>query len=354
MFGIDPKAVRVVWTVFLFALLLWVTYQVRESILIFVAALFVAYVLSPLADWVAARSSGRLSRTAGLLLVYAVLLAGVASAAAYLGSRAIEEGTHLAEQLPALIRKHHDLSTVPVPDWLEPHRERLASLLRSQLDTSAERVLPLAQRALGGLMGLAGSLGFVILVPVLSFLMIKDGPAIRDALLAWVSNHHRQLAEEILEDIHVLLGQYMRALILLSLATSVIYLSFFQAVGLPYAVLLSAIAAPLEFIPFIGPLLGTVAILAVAIFTGYAHVWWLLVFFAVYRIFQDYVLQPYLMSQGIELHPLMVIFGALAGQEIGGLWGMFLSVPVLATIRIVSVRLEKTRQKRLAAAPAPQ
>jgi predicted PurR-regulated permease PerM len=80
------------------------------------------------------------------------------------------------------------------------------------------------------------------------------------------------------------------------------------------------------------------------LFTGYAHFWWIVIFFIVYRLFQDYALQPYLMSQGIELHPLVVLFGALAGQQLGGLWGMFLSVPVLATLRIVMVRVQKQQR----------
>src|SRR5690606_34709195 len=111
------------------------------------------------------------------------------------------------------------------------------------------------------------------------------------------------------------------------------------------ALLLSALAAPLELIPFIGPLIGTLMILAVAAFTGFPHIWWILIFFGAYRAFQDYVLQPYLMSAGVQLHPLVVIFGALAGQELGGLWGMFLSVPVLAALRILLVRVQRRRKQ---------
>jgi predicted PurR-regulated permease PerM len=64
-------------------------------------------------------------------------------------------------------------------------------------------------------------------------------------------------------------------------------------------------------------------------------------------MFQDYVLQPYLMSSGVELHPLLVLFGALAGESLGGLWGMFLSVPVLAILRIVIVRVMRAQRSKL-------
>ena len=64
-------------------------------------------------------------------------------------------------------------------------------------------------------------------------------------------------------------------------------------------------------------------------------------FLAVFRIFQDYVLSPHLMSKGAKLQPVMVIFGILAGGQIAGIPGIFLSVPVLAILRIVYRQLKK-------------
>ena len=59
------------------------------------------------------------------------------------------------------------------------------------------------------------------------------------------------------------------------------------------------------------------------------------VFCGVYRLFQDYVLNPYLMKSGLEIHPLAVLFGVLAGDQVGGIPGMFFSVPVIAMIKVV-------------------
>ncbi len=65
-------------------------------------------------------------------------------------------------------------------------------------------------------------------------------------------------------------------------------------------------------------------------------------------MFQDYILSPHLMSKGVELHPLLVIFGVFAGGEIGGVAGVFLSIPVLALIRLLYHRLRKMRDLRWA------
>jgi len=68
----------------------------------------------------------------------------------------------------------------------------------------------------------------------------------------------------------------------------------------PYALLLAAIAAILEFIPMIGPLTAAVTILLVAGFSGYEHLLFILIFLGVYRLFQDYVLSPRLLVALIE------------------------------------------------------
>ncbi len=154
--------------------------------------------------------------------------------------------------------------------------------------------------------------------------------------------------EDILSDLNILLGQFMRALVTLSLATLTVYSIFFAIAGLPYAILLASVAALLEFIPLIGPLSAAAIILVAAAVSGAGHILVILVFLIAYRLFQDYVLSPHLMSSGVELHPLLVIFGALAGEELAGIPGMFLSVPVLAALRVFYVRALKP-----ARAPTP-
>jgi AI-2E family transporter len=72
--------------------------------------------------------------------------------------------------------------------------------------------------------------------------------------------------------------------------------------------------------------------LMVAGLSGFHHLLWILLFLAVFRVFQDYVLAPRLLSAGTELHPLALIFGVLAGAQIAGITGSFLPVPLLATL----------------------
>ena len=342
MLGIDWRAARISWTVFLFALLILIIYSVRETLLLFTAAFLLAYMLSPLLDFIARLTPPHVSRTASLAVVYVLLITVVTALISWLGGQVAEQAVSLARRLPELVEKHKDLSTIPLPAWLEPARARVAEVIRTQLEGSSERILPFLQHAIGKMLGYAGNVIFLVIVPILAFFFLKDGRELRLNLLSLAKPANRPVMEGMLDSIHSMLIQYIRALLILSAATSVSYLLFFSVIDLPYALLVSALAAPLEFIPIFGPLTASAIILLIAAFTGFPHIWWILVFLIAYRLFQDYVLQPYLLSSGIELHPLLVLFGALAGERLGGVWGMFLSVPILAVLRIIFAQLKRS------------
>ena len=166
---------------------------------------------------------------------------------------------------------------------------------------------------------------------------MKDGPQIRDALLRWLNPvTQRGNLALIASDLDDALGHYVRALGLLTLATLIVYGIFFSAAGVPYAIFLAAIAAILEILPLLGPLTAALIALFVAGLSGYDHLLWIAGFILCYRIFQDYVLYPYLMGDGSRIPPVMIIFGLLAGEQLGGVAGVFLSVPVIVAVVIVA------------------
>jgi predicted PurR-regulated permease PerM len=115
--------------------------------------------------------------------------------------------------------------------------------------------------------------------------------------------------------------------------------------------LLASLAFPLEFIPMLGPVLSSAVIQLVAAFGGFHHIVALIVFLIVYRVIQDYVISPRLMSTGMALHPVLVLFGVFAGEKIAGIPGAFLSVPAVAILRMVYRRLERAQVRKAIVAP---
>jgi predicted PurR-regulated permease PerM len=158
--------------------------------------------------------------------------------------------------------------------------------------------------------------------------------------------HDRSTAALILADVHQVLRNYIRALVLLAFAAFVFWATFLSVMRYPYELLLAGIAALLEFIPVIGPAAALVIMLVVFIVTNSGGLLWIIIFWGCFRILQDYVFSPYLMSSGVELHPLLVLFGVLAGDQIGGIPGMSFSVPVIAILRVIVNHLRSAYNRR--------
>jgi predicted PurR-regulated permease PerM len=342
MLGIDGRVLRAVWTAFLFVLFVAIVYLARHTLVIFVLAIFLAHLIAPLVDRVERHTPRRVSRALSLTIVYLVLAAVALAIMIPLGAKIGEQASALAGRLPDAL-KGDPLSSFPLPGWLETWRPRLTEFVRDQASGLGDTALPLLREIGPGILSGLGNLLAVVLIPILSFFFLKDGHAMRNAIVESVAAGRRSMVEEILADLHVLVAQYIRALVLLAMATFVAYSVMLSALGVPYPVLLAGVAGMLELIPFVGPLTGGIVTLLVAGLSGYPHLLWILVFLIVYRLFQDYVLSPYLLSSSIEIHPLLVLFGVLAGEQVAGIPGMFFSVPVIAALRIIVVRMRRGR-----------
>ena len=344
MLGIDPKAARVAWTVFLLALLLATAYAVRETLAVFVIALLFAYLLIPLVGFVERITPRQVSPRVALAIVYLALLGAIVALALTLGSRLADEANSLATQLPALVKNPSWMQNFPLPAWLEPARASLIQKVQGELSMSGQEILPYIKGLGGQLVSGAKYALYFVLIPILAFFFLKDGATIRDEFVAaLVEERRKPIVDDILEDINLLLGEYIRALVLLSAASFAANSLFLAFTGAPYAVLLAGVAALGEFVPVVGPAAGGLVIVLVTGLSGYSHVLLYLLFWILWRMVQDYAISPYLMSRGVQLNPMLVLFGVLAGDQIAGVLGMLLSVPLLAILRVVFVRLRRGR-----------
>ena len=340
MLGLDARAARAAWTVGLVALAAYAVYLVRKTLLVFVLALFLAYLIAPLVRLIERVNWRRLPRTVSVAEAFLLVVSLAALGFALVAPSASDEARKLAEQLPKLSETTTLAEKTRLPAWLEPYRDRVVGVLQDGIRDAAQAAIPLAKDIAARAVHFAGNLIFVALIPILAFILVKDGPRIAQALereLGPSAPRRRLLA--IVWELHAALGQYVRALGLLCLATLIAYGLFFALIGVPYGVLLAATAAVLELVPVLGPLTAAVLSLFVAGIAGYGHLLWIAVFFVCYRVFQDYALAPYLMGGGIGVHPVLVIFGLLAGEQLGGIAGVFLSIPVIAALAILARHL---------------
>jgi len=339
----DAKAARITLTVAIVAATLYGVYVIRRTLFVFLLAIFFAYMVYPLVMLLDRFRPRRAPPWASPVAALVVVLTLVVLIGILIGPSIGDEATRLSEQLPALLERGDAMATERWPVFLQPYAGRIVAFMRTELQGGAAAALPLAQRIGTGVLQVAGDLLLLVLVPILAFLFTLAGPRIRQAAERALAR--RAIDRSIVDDLDNLLGRYIRALLLLSVAAFAAYAVFLASIGVPYALLLAAMAALLEFIPVFGPLLSAVGVILVAGLAGYPHLIWILLFIIGYRIFQDYVLGPRLMGTGVGVHPILVLFGLLAGAEVAGVPGIFLSVPAIAAALIIGRHVLRARAK---------
>jgi predicted PurR-regulated permease PerM len=319
---------------------IWVAHRLGRIVLVLVLAMFFAYVIAPVVDLmqypVPLRGrSRRLPRGLAIAVVYVLLAGGLAAGGALLWPSAAAQIDKAIASGPGYTESFR----VWEHGWTRYYeRLRIPLELRHSIDESVlgagDAAVAYARGSLLALIGVISDLPWLFLVPVLSFFMLKDAAAIRRTALTALP-HRAQLRGHLLfEELNATLAAYVRAQLIACAVVGSLSGVGFALLGNPYAVLLGVLAAVLEFIPMIGPLV--VAVVAVVIATLHDPVMavWTAVFLTVLRAVEDYVIYPRLIGRDIHLHPLVVILAVLAGVELDGIAGIFIAVPVVALVTV--------------------
>jgi predicted PurR-regulated permease PerM len=333
--GVDRRTARILWTVLVIGGALALLYALRSVVLLVVFAAFFAYLLWPVVSatqrWLRVRS-----RALATALVYLVLFGGLAGGAAAVGPRFSDDVRGLADRIPKTPQEWR--SSTMVGDTLQRYGVGVEIIreVETQIRSHAGDIVGYTQRAVTRTLSWLAGAWVIVLVPIFAFFILKDAEtfvAAVSGLFTRPSQRRRWLA--ITEDLHHLLADYVRALFLLALITAFVWSMVFLLAGVPFAAGLAILGGALEFIPLLGPLVAGIVVVTALLFTGYGHVLAIVGFIVLWRFVQDYVSSPLVMGRGIEMHPAVVIFGVIAGGELAGPVGMFLSVPVMAGVRIL-------------------
>jgi predicted PurR-regulated permease PerM len=341
---VDGRTTRVLFTVSLFLIGVGFLYIARRTLIAFLFAVFFAYLVDPAVSRVEKWTKGR-SSAIGVIYVLIVMFLGTFFF--FVGPKIGHDTQRLTQSLPALLERvssgqlaeelgaQHGLSVAT--------RRQLSNYLASHRDD----LLHLAERVGSRVAELAQQSWLLIVVPILAGFFLKDGRGLSQVALSFVNTKpQREFLQGVISDMNQMLADFIRAQLTLAALSWVAYASFLGLIlHVPYALMLGTAGGILEFIPVVGPLVAGFLILGVAVLTG-SHWVAVLIFLVCWRIVQDYVVSPRVMGKNMELHPLAAIFGVLAGGEIAGVLGVYLSIPVMASLRIVWRRWRMYAEKR--------
>ena len=165
-FGVDDRTLQIAWTVFLFMLALATVYYIRSTLLLFAAAIFFAYMLSPVVSLIERLIPKR--RSLVLTLVYIVLVGLLVLIGFELIPTIGGEASSLVTTLPSRLTGS-SLEQMPLPAFLNPLREQIVSFLNRGAMNLETSVVPFLQRAGTEIISGLGAMLPAILVPILAF-----------------------------------------------------------------------------------------------------------------------------------------------------------------------------------------
>jgi predicted PurR-regulated permease PerM len=340
----DARTARVLVTVLLFALGLGFLYVARATLIAFLFAIFFAYLMSPLVNRLEILLRGRVRAIA---VIYSLLIVLVVVFFVVVGPKVTREGARLGQSLPALLSQFSSGQIAQRLGAEHGWNAKSTELAQSFLASHSEQITGLAQRVGLRVAEVAKQAWLFFVVPLLSIFFLKDGRAFSDFLLSAIqSRPQREFMENVLNDLNQMLAHFIRAQLTLAALTLVMYSAFLGIMRVPYALVLGTLGGVLEFIPVVGPLAAALVIVSVALLLSYKHWLILIVFLGIWRLIQDYVSSPRIMGESMELHPLAAIFGVMAGGEVAGILGIYLSIPVMAGLRIIFRRWRLYAEKK--------
>ncbi len=179
---------------------------------------------------------------------------------------------------------------------------------------------------------------YFILVPLLLFFFLKDSKEITDWFLQFLPKN-RSLVSSVWEQVNTKIGCYVRGRVIEILVISVVTSAAFAILGMQYAVLLGTLVGLSVIIPYI----GVVAVIIPVVIVGLmqwglaAHFLYMIIVFAVIILLDANVLVPWLFSETMNLHPVVIILSVLVFGGLWGFWGIFFAIP-LATVGDVLLR----------------
>jgi predicted PurR-regulated permease PerM len=305
--------------------------RIADVIIIFIAAWAVSYLLAPLVNRLDERTP--LNRTFSVVVVYigiAIVFAGTLALAVpgLVGQlndlivRAPEYGDRAAREVIALQQRLEGAGVpVSVTDLYSQVPARLSQIAGS-----------IAADALGFVSATANVLFNATLVLIIAFIMLIDGDRLWRSFITSLSPELRSEAELLRQSADRSFGGFIRGSLLLGLIYGIATLAILVPLGVPFAGVLAVLSGLTMVIPFFGPIIAEIPVLAVTLLGAPDVFLWVLVLTIALQQVLLNVIGPRIMSNAIGIHPIFVFLALLIGSRIGGFWGVFLAMPVAGVI----------------------
>jgi HAD superfamily hydrolase (TIGR01549 family) len=326
-------------TVGLIIILILLLYVFRALLPPLLLAIVLAYILKPLVDWVEKRL--QVPRTLAVILVYLVVLAVLVTVPVTVVPYAVERVARLNLDLQKLTA---DLvGFLSQPFELFGYQLSMGDFVGDVQGTIQAMLQPFATQTVSLVFNLLSSMLWVVFIAIISFYLVKDADRLRQFLDRLAPPGYTEELQRLREEINRVWKAFFRGQVVLGFVVGIMVGISMSIVGLPNAGLMGLIAGLLEVVPTFGPVLATIPAVLIALFMGSTYLplsnfWFAVLVLGIYVIIQQVenaYLVPRVMGRRMQLHPVVIFMGVLAGGYLAGTLGVLLAAPVIGTLRVL-------------------
>ena len=331
---------RVVGATLIFALValgFWLLYRFYQVFLILFVAIIMGTVIRPVVTWLHRRG---LSRTAGVILVYTLLLGLLIGFGLLLFPLIAEQGATVADAVPAYYSSLRE-EIVQFPNqWIRRLGAFLPATLsglseQQPLQQTGEEVLDSAGQVLGYLTSAAHTLFIAAALLLLAFYWTLDGQRTIRSLLLLIPQNQRESIGELIGAMESKLGFYIVGQSILCLIIGVLALVAYLLIGLPNALVLALVAGLLEAVPMVGPLLGAIPAAVIALSISPAKLVWVIIASLVIQQLENSLLVPRVMRKAVGVNPFVTLLAIFAFSSLFGVAGALMAIPIAAILQLI-------------------
>ncbi|MDQ7793067.1 MAG: AI-2E family transporter [bacterium] len=322
-------------------------YAVRAILPPFAIALALTYLLDPLIRQLVRRG---LSRLGALVAVYSALTLIAVAIVHFLVPSFVIQVNRLADDIPHYMLQVQEWAAelqagytrTPLPDAVRQVVDQAVNDLEATL-------LRVVERLVGGLAALLGGMFSLVLAPILAFYLLRDLDRLKVSVLGFIPAGTRGEILCLLREIDSCVGGFVRGQLLVAVITGFLSMVALALLGVNFSILLGLFIAVTDIIPYVGPVLGAIPALALALLDSPLKALQVVAALAAVQQLEAVVVQPRVVGRTVGLHPILVIFAVLAGARLRGAIGLLLAVPVVAVAGV----LWRYLYRRAAGGPAP-
>lgn len=314
---------------------LWFFYQIREVLVLVLVLVIIVTAFEPLVNGL---EKINVPRILGVLLCYLGIFALISLVFYLIIPPLVEEVRKFALSLPsygqkfALAREFIINYQSYWQTWINSIYKQLSLISTGIFNTTIT---------------IFGGVASAVTLLILSFYSLVDKKNLNSFLLSFIAKNKQEMITNLASKITFVLGQWLRGQIALSLIVGLLDFIGLVIIGIPYALTLGILAAIVEIIPVIGPIIaGVSAIIVTLITTGsWLQALFVLILFVVVQQAENHILVPKIMGKAMGLSPVVIILAILIGAKIGGIIGAIIAIPTAAALVAAIREVQKVNLK---------